>query len=183
MQTELIAGDSINYAAAVTGYSPADGWSLRYRLTPRDPASPAIDIAATDAGSGWLVQVGPSTTDAWAPGAYTWASWVQRTGERYSIAQGQLTIKPDPAALVSGTDTRSPATIVLAQLEATYAAYIASGNFVVGEYEIAGRRMKYRKVEELLAALAAARRQVASERVAARVAAGLPARARFVTRM
>lgn len=183
MQSTLIAGDSINYAAAVTGYSPADGWSLRYRLTPRASGGSAIDITATDDGSGWLVQVGPAVTAAWTAGEYTWASWVQRTGERYSIGQGQCTIKADPATLAAGTDTRSAATVLLATLEAAYLEHIQSGNAVVGYYLINGRQMQYRKLEELLAAIAAARRQVESEKVAARVAAGLSPRQRFVVRM
>lgn len=183
MQTELIAGDTINYAASVSGYSAADGWSLRYRLTPRLAGGTPIDITATADGSSWLVQVGPSITADWVAGDYAWASWVQRTGERYTIGQGQMVIRPNPATLAAGTDTRSAATITLARLKAAYDDYIASGNFVVGEYEIGPRRMKYRKVEELLAAIAAAQRQVASEGVAARVAAGLPPRRQYVVRM
>lgn len=183
MQSILIAGDSINYAASLPGYTPADGWSLRYRLTPRAAGGTPVDITATDSGSGWLVQVGPATTAVWVAGDYTWASWVQRTGERYSIGQGQLTIKADPAALPAGTDTRSAAAVTLATLEAAYQAHISSGNAAVGEYEINGRRMKYRKLEELLAAIAAARRQVEAERVSARVSAGLSPRLQFVTRM
>lgn len=183
MQSTLIAGDTINYAAAVTGYSPADGWSLRYRLTPRAGGGAAIDITAIADAGGWLVQVSPTTTAAWAPGEYTWASWMQRTGERYSIGQGQCTIKADPATMAVGTDTRTPAAILLATLEAAYLAHIQSGNAVVGYYLINGRQMQYRKFEELLAAIASARRQVESEKVAARVAAGFSPRQRFVVRM
>ena len=62
-------------------------------------------------------------------------------------------------------------------------AYTASGNLMIGDYMINGRRVVYRSVAELRAAIHAAERDVQAEQAAANIAAGLGGRQRFVVRM
>jgi hypothetical protein len=164
MQSTLVAGDSVNYLAEVADYAPADGWSLRYRLAPRDGGQAPIDIAATAIGDRFAVQVGPDVTADWAPGEYAWASWVEREGERYSIARGQLTIAPDPATLTAGADTRSGAELGLKAIEDTLAGRASDATL---RYKINGRELERYSIPELLKLRDFYARQVAQERRAA----------------
>ena len=69
-------------------------------------------------------------------------------------------------------DARTDAAIILDQLMAAYTSYTAS-NGHVAEYEIAGRRMKYRSVAEILEQINVWEARVAAEKRAERIAAGL----------
>lgn len=163
-QTTLVAGDSLNYAVTVPEYLPADGWSLKYRLVPRAANASEFTITATASGGEYLVQVGPSQTANWTPGLYAWASWVERTGERYSIAQGQLTIKPDPAQIAAGTDTRSAAEIALEMVQIKLRGLATAA---VESYTIAGRQLRNYPLADLVKLEAKLKSEVAAERRAA----------------
>lgn len=181
MQRTLTAGDSLNYEAPVPGYSPADGWQLRYRLAPRAVGGTPIDVAATASGSNHLVQVAPTTTATWAPGDYSWASWVERPGERYSVDSGQLTILPDPAQLGAGADTRSLPQRTLDELLAARAQW-ASTQGRVRRYKIGDREREFASAAELDAEIRFWQGQLAEEKAAARLASGLPSRNRILVR-
>jgi hypothetical protein len=150
--TKLIAGDSLDFTTSVASYPATDGWTLKYVLAPRftTPAqSPITLTAATYEVTGYRVQVGPSITATWQPGAYSWASYVEKTGARVTLEQGgELTVAPDPATLAAGADLRSDAAKALANIE----AYLEnSGNLAAAEYSIAGRQLKRHSIPDLLA--------------------------------
>jgi hypothetical protein len=73
---------------------------------------------------------------------------------------------------ITATAERTDAAKILDQLNAAYIAYTAS-NGHVAEYEIAGRRMKYRSAAEILTQINFWEARVASEKRAERIAAGL----------
>lgn len=170
------------FAATLDGstYPASDGWVAALILI--GPARFTLTSAAS--GDDHAVAVAGSTTASWAAGAYAMVAVYTKAADRYSVELGTLTVLPDPAS--AGTDARallSSAAQALQDLEAAYRAHLASGNVHVAEYEIAGRRMKYRSIQELLKALSAARRDVAAEQAAKRISAGLNPRTQFVTRM
>lgn len=178
--TTHIAGDT--FAATLDGstYAASAGWSAVLILI--GPGRQTITTTAS--GDDHLASVAGSVTANWAAGSYAMRAVYTKAADRYSVELGTLVVAPDPAAV--GTDARallSTAAQALQDLEAAYRAHLASGNVHVAEYEIAGRRMKYRSVGELLKAVSAARRDVAAERAAKRISAGLSPRAQFVTRM
>jgi hypothetical protein len=184
MQTDLIAGDTLNFETTVTAYPPSAGWTAKIRLVPRSGGSPIVITAATAAtGDRYAFQVGPGVTAAWPAAVYGWALWVEKAGERYTQESGQLTVRPDPAGIAGGVDTRSAAVKALDDLRTAWAAWCASGSFTAGSYSIGGRTMQYRSIAELRAAISAAERDVEAEKRAARIAAGLGGRTRFVVRM
>ena len=184
MQTDLIAGDSLNFETTVPAYPPSGGWTAKIRLVPRAGGTPIVITGTTVSGADrFAFQVGPGVTATWPAGVYGWALWVERAGERYTQESGQITVRPDPAALAGGTDTRTAAAKALDDLRAAWAAWCASGSFTAGSYSIGGRTMQYRSIAELRAAIAAAERDVEAEKRAERIAAGLGGRTRFVVRM
>jgi hypothetical protein len=82
-----------------------------------------------------------------------------------------MVITPDLAVQAS-FDARSDAAVIVDQLMAAYKTYTASQGHVA-EYEIAGRRMKYRSSAEILDALNHWKSILATEKRAERIAAGL----------
>lgn len=180
-QTQFFAGDSLNYTRVVPGYVPGDGWWLRYRLAPRSAAAAVIDITATPSGDEYLVQVAPTTTANWTPGMYTWASWVERAGERYSIAQGQLEVLPNPATLAAGVDTRSVARRTLDDLIAARATWVTTQGRV-RRYRIGEREREFVSAADLDREIHFWEQQLQVETTASNLAAGIRPKSRILTR-
>lgn len=178
--TQHVAGDS--FAATLDGSarSAADGWVAQLVLI----GAARHTLASSASGSDHAVAVAAATTAAWVAGDYALRALYTRGAERQSVDVGTLRVLPDPAA--SGTDAaalKSGAQQALDALRAAYREYISSGSFKVASYMVQGHTMTYRTVPELLQAINAAEREVEAEQAAARIAAGLSPRARFVVRM
>lgn len=171
-QSQLIAGDSLNFTVAVENYAPGDGWQLKYRLVPRVAGGAAIDINAAASGSMYLVQVGADVTAGWTAGVYSWASWVDLAGEVYTVATGTITILPDPRQAAPGYDNRTTAQIALEQCEAAMATFNATGG-KVKKYEIAGRSMEFQTIGDLMQLHSFWRIKVDSEKTASDIAKGI----------
>jgi hypothetical protein len=164
-QTRLVAGDTLHYSRSVPGHLPADGWQLQYRLAPRAGGGSVIEIAAAASGDEFVVRVGPGTTAAWAPGVYGWGSWVQRVAgggavvERYTIAQGQLEVLPNPATLAAGADTRTSAQKALDDARVALHAW----NPTVRRYRIGEREREFNSVAEIVRLITELERDVERE--------------------
>jgi hypothetical protein len=177
--TTIAAGDTVTWRRDLPDY-PAGEWTLKYRLI---NLSGHIDIVTTASGTTHVVDEPASTTVAWTAGTYIWQSYVvDGAGVRYTIGSGTMVIKPNLAAMSAGYDARSTARKALDDARAARAAYIAT-NGHVAEYEIAGRRMKYKNAAEIEAHIQALEREVASEAKAERLAAGLPSGNRVLVRL
>lgn len=155
MNFRLVAGDTLAYLQdPPTGpsgaYTPGDGWTLKYALIPRDGTSSRIDITATTSGSQFRIAAAASVTSGWDPGFYTTAAWVEKGAEKFTVEPvfDQVEIMQDPRTAVAGFDGRTNAQRALDDLAAAMLAYTSS-NGTVAEYEIAGRRMKFRSVVEI----------------------------------
>lgn len=155
------AGDSVSWDESLPEYSAVDGWALKYRFL--WPTGSAITLAATASGSDYSVALTPTDTASWVAGSATLVSWVEKTGARVLLAQKSITILPDLA--IAGTfDGRSLAVHALIDARAALAAYMAKGQIHVGEYDIAGRRMKFRSSVEITDLIQYYEREVAKER-------------------
>lgn len=171
------AGDTVSWRISLADYPATDGWALSYRLI---NSTAKIDIAAAASGADHLVTVAASGTDGWSAGTYTWVAAVTKAAERYTVGTGSIEILPDLAAVAAaGYDTRSTAVRLLAALEAVLENRATRADL---EYEIAGRRIKFMPLPDLLAARDKLKREVAAETQAQRVAAGLPAGNRVLVR-
>ena len=171
------AGDSVSWRISLADYPASDGWVLAYRLI---NATAKIDIAASSDGADHLVAEAAADTDGWAAGTYAWVAAVTKGANRYTVGSGSIEILPDLAAVAAaGYDTRSTATKLLAAIEAVLENRATRADL---EYEIAGRRIKFMPLPDLLAARDKLKREVAAEIQAQRVAAGLPAGNRVLVR-
>lgn len=168
MKDLLIVGDTLEFLTTVTAYPPADGWTLKYRLVPRSSGT-AIEITATTSGSDYLVQVGSATTATWTAGEYSWLSWVEKTGARYTVDTGLVTLQANPATTASW-DARSHAQKVLEAIEAVMENRATLDQM---EYTIGGRSLRRTPLADLIKLHRRYQALVANEEAAQKLAAGL----------
>lgn len=159
--TTFRAGDSVSWVESLPAYPAADGWALKYRLL--WAAGTAVDIPTSADGSDYSVSLATAATTDWAAGTATLVSWVEKTGARVTLGQQAVTILPN-LAIADTHDGRSQAVKALADAKAALAAYMANGQTHVAEYDIAGRRMKFRAASEIIDLINHYEREVASER-------------------
>ncbi|MBA3034825.1 MAG: hypothetical protein KKF85_03440 [Gammaproteobacteria bacterium] len=172
--TTFRAGDSVSWEADLPAYPASAGWALKYRMLWAGGAAVAISTAA--AGDLHAVSLAASATTDWTAGAATLLSWVEKGAERVTLDQQAVAILPNLQAAET-FDGRSQAVKGLADAEAALAAYVAGGKVHVAEYDIAGRRMKFRTATEITDLIAHYKREVANERaLAALLHGGTPGR-------
>lgn len=170
----LRAGDAVAWAVALPAYPADDGWQLHYRvLWPSgDPAT--FDAAAQ--GADHAVALASADTAGWQAGRATLVWWVVRDTTRVTLGQQAINILPDLTAATSH-DARSANQRALDDARAALQNYLSSGRGHVLEYDVAGRRMKFRSVDELRALIQFYEGQVAIEHArAAALAGGSPGR-------
>ena len=166
--TVLCAGDTWKWTKSLADY-PATSWTLKYRF--KHPTAAGFEVVAAASGSDHAITVSASTSTGYAPGKWTWQSWVEGgSSEKYSIGSGSLQIDPDYRSGVATTafDDRSHARKTLDAIE----AWIESRNPGVSEYEIAGRRMRYIPIPELLKLRQRYQAEVDAQIAAEAIAAG-----------
>lgn len=168
MKSTLIVGDTLEFTTAVPDYPASAGWTLTYRLVPRTSGS-AISFNASASGDDYLVQVGSTTTAAWAAGEYSWSAYVTKVTERHTVDSGICTLLPDPS-LVAAQDKRGHARKVLDAIEAVIENRATLDQ---EEYAIAGRSLKRTPLPELLKLRQLYKSEVAAEDAAEKLAAGI----------
>lgn len=164
---QLRAGDTATWTKTLADYPASAGWVLSYDLV---KSGTRINFSASASGDDHLVSVSAATTAGWTAGDYQWAAKVTKAGEVYTVATGAVEILANFTTATTGLDARSHARKTLDAIE----AWIEGRDIGVAEYEIAGRRMKFIPISDLIVLRDRYRREVASETAAARVAAGLP---------
>lgn len=176
----VTAGDTITWQRALSDY-PAGEWTLKYRLI---NAAGKIDITSTQSGADHRISVSATSSAAWVAGIYTWQAYVEKGSggslERATVGTGQITVRPNLAAQTGGYDTRSPARKTLELLDAAMVAHGAQA--WTQEYEIAGRRMKFRNPSEFMGYRSKVVAEVAREEAAERLALGLPSKTKVFVR-
>lgn len=159
------AGDTVKWTKSLADYLPADSWVLTYTLINADSK---ITIVATTSGTDHLVSVATATSAAWTAGTYDYRAQVSKAGEVFTVGSGRMVVKPaySPATL----DNRSQVRKTLEAIEATLEGRATSST---AEYEIAGRKLKYIPIPELLQLRDRLRQDVAREDAATKIAQGM----------
>lgn len=138
----LRAGDTADWLLTLPDYPAGAGWVASYVLI---SAASRIDIDSTAEGDRHRIHVAPATTAAWAAGAYALRLRVTNGTDAHAVRTGNIEVEANLADMVA-FDARTHAQKTLAALE----AWIEGRDLAVAEYEIAGRRMKYIPIAELL---------------------------------
>ncbi len=163
--SSLRAGDTWKWTRTLADY-PAGTWTLKYRFK---NATSYVEIVAGTSGTDHSVSVAAATTAAYVAGSYTWMAWVEGgTSEKYTVDTGTLEVDPDYRASTAAYDGRSHARKMLDAIE----AWLEARDPAVAEYEIAGRRMKYIPIAELVKLRNRYGLEVRNEEAAAAIAKG-----------
>jgi hypothetical protein len=171
----LTVGDTLDFTTSVPGYPASSGYTLKYRVIPRTSGA-AILLTATAVDDDYRVQYPPAVTATWAAGEYTWSAWIEKSGERYSVDSGIVTLKVDPA-VVAAYDGRTPARAALDAANAALAGYGNEAFSHVSGYTIGNRSMQFREFRDqgdFLAFRSQLKAEVWREDAAVAMAAGLP---------
>lgn len=163
------AGDSVSWTESLSEYPASAGWELKLRLL--WSSGMAVAITATTSGNDFAIALTASDTATWDAGSATLVSWVTKGTERVTLAERDVTILPN-LAIATTHDGRSRAVKGLADARAALDAYMAAGQIHVAEYDIAGRRMKFRTSEEITDLISYYEREVAKENAAAAILQG-----------
>jgi len=162
MQTDLVAGDSLNFLTTVADYSAADGWVLKYRLVPRNAANAAIQLTSVAEGADHRVQVSAIATAAWPADTYGWTAWVDKGAETYTVRSGQIAVAPNPRTAAPGLDLRSLAQRALDDARAAFAAWKPTSR----SYRIGDREHVFNSTAEILRAISYWQAEVNREKAA-----------------
>lgn len=165
------AGDSVSWTVSLTAFPASAGWVVSYRLL--TPSGVAIDIETTADGDDHVTTLTAANTAKWTAGTATLVCLASKGAERKTVGSKTVTVLPD-LAVIGTFDGRSRNQKTLDDLEAALAAYAAAGQGHVAEYQVAGRLMKFRTVDEIEALIAIYHRAVAKERAALALLNGTP---------
>lgn len=161
--TVIRAGDSIAWTETLPEYPASAGWVLNYRLLWQ--SGTAVDIATSAAGDDHAVSLAATVTAGWQAGSATLVKWVELALQRITLGQQPLTVLPD-LTVATTFDGRTTNQKALAAAKAALESYLANGQAHVAEYDIAGRKMRFRDAEQILQLIAHYEREVNREAAA-----------------
>jgi len=156
------AGDSVSWSEFLPDYLPADGWVLKFRLL---WPSGVKEFEAVGSGTEHAVNLASTSTADWQAGTATLLRYVEKAGHKVTLSSSSVTVLPDLTA-ATGHDGRSMNRRALDAAEAALLAYLQGGKACVAEYEIAGRKMKFRDVSQIRELIAHYKVLVARENTA-----------------
>lgn len=176
--TTFRAGDSASWSESLSAYPASAGWVLKYRLL--WPTAQGIDIPTTPDGDAHAVALSAASTKDWQAGPATLVAWVEKGNDSITIGQQPVQVLPDLRQQVNH-DGRSANRRALDAAEAALLKYLEGGQSMVEEYEIAGRRMKFRSTQEIRDLIAFYKRAVAKETAAFAIlqGGGMPGRVHY----
>jgi len=167
----FIAGDTVKWTKSLSDYSPADGWVLTYEFRSQTARK---TVTCTTSGPDFLATISAINSAAYPPGEYFVFARVALSGESFTVWEGRITVKRNPAVDSSGVDLRSTARKLLAAVEN---ALMSKCTREEEEYEIStaggtNRRIRFASTGELLIARDKLRAEVRTEEASERIAQG-----------
>lgn len=166
--TTFRAGDSVSWSESIPDYPASAGWVLKYRLL---WSAGAAEITTAADGDDHAVALVNADTKDWPAGPATLVSWIERGQWKQTLGSQPVTIQPD-LTVAANHDGRSQNRIALEAAEKALKEYLTGGQAMVAEYEIAGRRMKFRDAAEITAIINFYKPLVAKENAALALLAG-----------
>lgn len=164
---QLRVGDTWRWTRTLDDY-PAGTWTLKYRFK---NSSGGFEVVATTSGTDHSITVTAAASAAYAAGKYTWQAWVEGgTSEKYTVDSGSVELLADyrNGLATVALDDRTTARKMLDAIE----SWLTSHDPAVAEYEIAGRRMKYIPLADLVKQRSRLKLEVQAEENAAAIARG-----------
>ena len=114
---EVSVGDRLQWKRSLPDFPATEGWTLTYYLR-ANIAGGQVDIVAATSTADYEVDVSPTVSAAYTAGAYYWAAFVSKSGDRQLVGRGRIVLKPNYAAIDLPFDDRSHARRALESIEA-----------------------------------------------------------------
>lgn len=167
----IYAGDTVKWSEdATNGRSSAD-WAMTCVI--KDGTGPDhVTVTGTaNASGGWDFAITDETTSAFTVRTHYWQIYVTKNGERYTVDQGSMQVRGNIAGSGNTYDGRTQAEIDLDAVKTEIRARATGGMTV--EYTIGTRSLKKESISRLLELKSALEADVARERQAKRLSAGI----------
>jgi len=160
-------GDSVTFNVTDSQDRTSSAYTLTFSLRGTNSAT-ATGVAA---GNGWAVTLTPDQTATLVAGLYFYSIVIAKTGERWTLESGELTVAADVSAQSAGYDGRTQSEIDLAAVRAEIRARI-SGN-LTWQYMIGNRELRKEETPNLLALERKLKADVMRETMARKIALGI----------
>lgn len=115
MPARIIAGDSLTLAIPAAEYPAAESWAVSLVLQPIAGGTP-VTVSGTDGTQEWELALASAASADLIAGAHRYLISATKSGERSTIAFGEVQVLPNPA--LTATDQRSAARRALDALDA-----------------------------------------------------------------
>lgn len=169
------AGDTLDWTDTVSDYPASDSYTLKYVLA----ASNIITIEGVASGSDYDFDVAATETAKWVPGIYSYQAYVTDGTKEFTVETGSLEVLVNLRVQKPGYDGRSHIKTVLDALEATIEGRATKQHSSIS---IAGRAISLLSPAELRKEYLHYKHLYRREQEAERIAAGLDAKNKIVTR-
>lgn len=141
--TAFRAGDTVKFTVDHADYSASDSWVIAFTV---NGPSKAAASSVVSVGTRSTVTLAAAATAQLTPGTYAWTLVATKSGERYTIAGGVVSVLPDTSAAAAGS-LQSNDERELAYLNAEIQARLQSDHT---EYTVDGRSLKREPLAELM---------------------------------
>lgn len=159
----VTAGTTLTYRRHDARYPASQGWV--YTLAMRIPGY--TPVAATADGDAFVFAIPAADTAPWPAGTYAFSERVTLGDEVHELRCGTLTVRPNLASPLVGSDGRTHNERTLALLDAAIEGRVVDG---IENYSIAGRAVSKIPIKDLVELRDKYRMYVALERGRGRLA-------------
>jgi hypothetical protein len=167
--TTVFAGSTVSWTRSSSDYGAADGYSLEYTFFNQDATWSVSGAQVVASANLWTVTIASTAWSEVPPGTYSWIARAVLGSVKVVIAEGTLTVRPDPAD--GAYDGRTFARRALDSVEAVMENRATEDHLSMS---IAGRSISLMSPEELLRVRNALRAEVRSDENAERLRDGRP---------
>jgi hypothetical protein len=164
----ITQGDTLSFDVPATSSATSATHTLNFSCG--SATGTTTSKAGVANGSGWRVSLTPSETAGFPVGKLYYSIAVSKTGERFTIEQGEIIVEADFTA-IAPIDGRSQAEVDLAAVQAEIRA--RAGNGATLEYSIGNRSLKRESITVLITLENKLRADVAREKMAIKIAKGI----------
>jgi hypothetical protein len=160
-------GDTLTFDVTDPQGRTSGAYTLTFSLRGTNTAT----ATGTASGNSWTVTLIPTQTAALAAGLYFYSIVIAKTGERWTLESGEITVAADVSAQAAGYDGRTQAEIDLAAVRAEIRARI-TGN-LTWQYMIGNRELRKEETPNLLELERKLKADVMRETMARKIALGI----------
>lgn len=172
----IIQGDTVTWRDASTADNLGNVIDSTWTLTWTILGPNKVTLVSTAYANGWETSISAAQSSSMTATTsrdpnYAWQAVAAKSGKVITVGSGQLLVKPSFSAAAAGFETRTPAELDLASVQAAIRARVSGG--AINEYWIGNRRLRNEPVAELLKLEARFKLIVSRERRARLMANGL----------